>query len=159
MRRLQMGVAALVLLAATACGINASPADGLLFAPPPGWQSSPGIMGFMQFWRPPTGGREVLILFKSPKPIKPSDITSQPGVDDSLKNTTVERRQDVVICGHQPATYMEARGTSSHGDESRVEMMMTTLNGATYLAIYVRPLAALPQRMAEASLRQLCPKP
>jgi hypothetical protein len=159
MRLLQTGVAALVVLAAAACGINASPADGLLFQAPPGWQSSPGIMGFMQFWRPPSGGREVLILFKSPKPIKPSDITTQPGVDDSLKNTTVERREDVVICGHQPATYMEARGTSSHGDESRVEMMMATLGSATYLAIYVRPLALAPHRMAEASLRELCPKP
>ncbi len=60
-------------------------------------------MGFMQFWRPPSGGREVLMLFRSPKPIKPSDIFVRPGVNDSLKNTTVERREDVVICGHQPA--------------------------------------------------------
>ena len=40
------------------------------FKAPPGWQASPGIMGFMQFWRPPDNDNEVLMLFKSPKPIE-----------------------------------------------------------------------------------------
>lgn len=159
MRLLQSGVAALVVFATAGCALNASPADGLRFAAPPGWHSSPGIMGFMQFWRPAVGHHEALILFKSPKPVKMSDLVTQPGVDDSLKSATIERRESIVICDRQPATYMEARGTSSRGDESRVEMVMTNLRGNTYFAMYVRPAAASPNQMAEAALRELCPKP
>jgi hypothetical protein len=158
MRLSHWGVAPLVLGAA-GCALNASPADGLRFAAPPGWQSSPGIMGFMQFWRPQANDHEALILFKSPKPIQVSDVVSQPGVGDTLKSATVERRESILICDRQPATYMEARGTSSRGEESRVEMVMTNLRGNTYFALYVRPAAASPNPMAKAALRELCPKP
>ncbi len=154
------GAAILVAFTAAGCAFNASPADGLRFQAPPGWQSSPGIMGFMQFWKPPVGRHEALILFKSPKPINPSDVTAQPGVDDSLKNTTIQRRESIVICGRQPAIYMQARGTSSRGgDESRVEMVMTTIGGATYFALYARPMGVPANPIAEAALRELCPKP
>ena len=160
MRFFRSGFCALVALALTACGLQASPADNLQFRPPPGWQSSPGILGFMQFWRPVTGNHVVLMLFKSPKPITPSEVFSDNDqMNGALKNATVERRQSITICGNQPATYFQARGTSSRGEPARAEMMMSTVAGATYFALYVRPLATTPDAAAEAALRELCAKP
>ena len=55
---------------------------------PPAGSSSPGIMGFMQFWRPPSNEREVLMLFKSPTPLETHDVFKQlPG-----QQLAVERR-------------------------------------------------------------------
>ena len=149
----------LVALASTGCNLQASPAENLQFHPPPGWQSSPGILGFMQFWRPPNDEHVVLMLFKSPKPVSPSEVFSNDRMGDTLKDTTIERRQSVTICGHQPATYFQARGTSSRGEAARAELMLSTVAGATYFALYVRPIATAPDAAAEAALRELCAKP
>jgi hypothetical protein len=155
-------IVALVPLVMGGCAWNASPADGLRFQAPAGWRSSPGIMGFMQFWRPPGNDREVLILFKSPRPLKPNDVfsgTQSSGeLNGALKNLTLERQQRVVICGHQPAIYGEARGTSAQSGDSQVEMLATNLAGGSYFAIYVRPFGAAPNADAQAALRELCPK-
>ena len=43
------------LLAEAAADSTSSPADNLTFKAPAGWQASPGIMGFMQFWKAPGG--------------------------------------------------------------------------------------------------------
>jgi len=158
MRLLRSGIVALLALLAAGCSLNASPADGLQFKAPPQWQSSPGIMGFMQFWRPPSSEREVLMLFKSPKPLKPSDVFTNSQVNDALKDVVIERRSAILICGRQPATYIEARGSSSHGGDERVQMVLTSAAGSSYLALYVRPIAALPNPAAAAALRELCPK-
>jgi hypothetical protein len=158
MRLFGSGVAALVILTLTGCGLQASPADALQFHPPPGWQSSPGILGFMQFWRPPVDDREVLMLFKSPKPLQPSEVFSNARMSDTLKDATIDRRESIVICGHQPATYFQLHGTSSRGD-SRAEMVMTNISGAGYFALYARPLVVPPNPAAQAALRELCAKP
>ena len=110
MRSFKSGILALITLAASGCAWSASPADGLRFQAPAGWRSSPGIMGFMQFWRPPGDDQEVLMLFKSPKPLQPRDVFSTTELQDTLKHATIERRQTIEICGAQPATYVEARG-------------------------------------------------
>lgn len=157
MRFLRSGAMALAVLA-MGCSLSASPADGLSFKAPAGWQSSPGIMGFMQFWRPRNDDREVLMLFKSPKPLKPSDVFSDQRLGDTLKDVSIERRSDIRICGTQPATYVQARGASSHGGDERVDMVLSTAGGSSYIAMYVRPMAALPNPMAESALRELCAK-
>jgi hypothetical protein len=140
------------------CSFGASPADGLAFRPPPGWRSSPGIMGFMQFWRPPSSDREVLMLFKSPRPIATKDFFNSEGVRDSLKNISEEERSQITICNNQPALYIKARGTSSRGGDESVEMIGTNAGGNSYFAMYVRPLGAAPNRFAETALRQVCTK-
>ncbi len=150
---------ALLALAAGGCAWSASPADGLRFQAPAGWRSSPGIMGFMQFWRPPGDDRQVLLLFKSPKPLQARDVFSTAQFQDTLKNATVERRRTIEICGRQPATYVEARGSGARGRDDRVEMVMTTIAGKSYFAIYVRPLEDPPNPMAQTALRELCAKP
>jgi hypothetical protein len=159
MRLFCSAAAAFVALVLCGCALSASPADGLKFRAPAGWQSSPGIMGFMQFWKPPGNDREVLMLFKSPKPLKPSEVFSDARLDDPLKETSIERRSEILICGRQPATYVEARGSSTRGGDERVELVMTTMGGSSYFAMYVRPLAVAPNPMAVAALRELCAKP
>jgi hypothetical protein len=148
----------LALLALAGCSLGASPADGLTFKPPAGWSSSPGIMGFMQFWRPPSNDREVLMLFKSPTPLKPSDVFNNSQVNSSLRNIAIERKTAITICGKQPAALFVAHGTSRGGNE-RVEMVLTNAVGSSYLAMYVRPVQGPSNPSAEAALTELCAKP
>lgn len=151
-------IAALVL-AAAGCGFNSSPASGLQFRAPGGWRASPGILGFMQFWRAPNDDREILLLFKSPRPMQTSDFFSNSQVNQTVQHLTIQRRQDIVICGDQRATHVQGRGVSSRGEDVAVDMVATNAAGTTYFATYVRPIAAAPNAMAEAALRELCPKP
>ena len=146
------------LLVPAGCAFSASPADGLTFQPPPGWNASPGIMGFMQFWRPPSNDREVLMLFRSPKPLNESDVLSTQQLHGTLQDMTIERRSTIQICGHQPASYVEGRGHSNKGEEN-VQMVMTNARGTTYLALYVRPADQAPNTAAQTAVRELCAKP
>ncbi|MBV8529870.1 MAG: hypothetical protein JO104_01015 [Candidatus Eremiobacteraeota bacterium] len=158
MRLVRPAAAVLAALVAAGCAFNASPADGLRFHAPAGWSSSPGIMGLMQFWHPAADDRQVLMLFKSPKPLKPGDVFSDARMNDTLKDVIVERRSPIAICQGQPATYVEARGRSARGDDERVEIVMTNAGGSSYFAMYVRPLVGAPNPMAQAALRELCLK-
>jgi hypothetical protein len=153
--------AALVSIAAiiqAGCSFGSSPAEGLNFQAPPGWQSSPGIMGFMQFWRSPTNDQEILMLFRSPKPLPEGAIFSNSQMQETLKDVVVTRRSRIEICGNQPATYIEARGSSSKGGDENIEMVMTTARGTSYFAMYVWPIAFPANAQAAAALRELCLK-
>jgi hypothetical protein len=155
---LRLGIVAVLALICAGCSFTASPAEGLRFTAPPGWRPSPGIMGFMQFWQSPHDDRAVLMLLKSPKPIQRDELFSNPRFRDTLRDTTVVRHQTIAICGHQPATYIEASGTSNQGERSHVDVVATDVGGASYIAMYVRPLADPADAKAEAALRDLCPK-
>ena len=151
---------ALSVLALTGCGLTASPADGLTFTAPAGWQSSPGILGFMQFWHPASNDDEVLMLFKSPKPISTNEIFQKANISDMR----VSHEQKITICGAQPALYLEGEATSSsvNNNPSKphdMQMVMTNAAGSTYFAMYVYPVSVRPNAEAVASLRQLCAKP
>lgn len=159
MSSFKFGIVVLAVVAGTGCALNASPAEGLRFQPPAGWRPSPAIMGFMQFWRSPLDDREVLMLFKSPRPLQEHDVFSNAQLHDTLRDVTIEQRRAIAICGRQPAMYVAARGSSARSERDRVEMVMTTSGGNSYFALYVRPLAAAPDPMAEAALRELCAKP
>src|SRR5579863_3874221 len=101
---------ALVAIAALAlggCALRASPADNLVFKAPAGWTASPGILGIMQFWRPPTDDGELLMLVKSPKKLKPGDVFADQRFHDTLSGATMIHRSPITICGGQPATYVE----------------------------------------------------
>jgi hypothetical protein len=131
----------------------------LTFKPPPGWRSSPGIMGLMQFWRPASGDREMLMLFKSPRSIGTQDFFKSDAVRDSLNDVSVVQKQSITICKNQPATYVRARGSSSRGGDETVEVVATNAGGSSYFAMYVRPLGAVPNGAAQAALREVCTKP
>lgn len=139
------------------CGLTSSPAEGLTFKPPSKWQPSPGIMGFMQFWKPAASDSEVLMLFKSPKQLDPSEVFSSA----KLKNGRIERQQSIKICGNQPAVFFKAVATSSTGTTNKdddVQMVMTNANGTTYFAMYLYPVKTVPNTEAVAALRELCSK-
>ena len=69
---------------------HTSPADGLTFHAPNDWKPSPGILGYMQFWRSPTERREVLMLFKSPVRLNPDEeFFSNNQFHDTVKDTKV----------------------------------------------------------------------
>jgi hypothetical protein len=160
MRLFKSGIAAICCVPALAtmgCGFTASPAEGLQFAAPPGWQSSPGIMGFMQFWRPPVGNQEVLMLFKSPKPLNPKDVFSSGNMQGRFKSVTVRHETAIKICGGQPATLVAGMANSDKGD-AVVDMVLTNVHGTSYLAMYVYPIDRAPNPVAMASLREVCAK-
>jgi hypothetical protein len=144
----------LAALASSGCGFTSSPADNLTFKAPAGWQSSPGIMGFMQFWKAPSGNQEVLMLFKSPKPLQVHDVFNSA----NMKDAKVETEKPISICGNQPAEFFKAQGMSSQGKDSNVEMVMTNAAGTTYLAMYIYPAGAAPNGDAAGALRELCSK-
>jgi hypothetical protein len=154
----RLGIVAVVALACAGCGFNASPAEGLRFTAPPGWKPSPGIMGFMQFWQSPRDSQAILMLMKSPKPIQTNELFSDARYRSALRDTTVERQQPIVICGHQPALYISAAGTSHNGERSHIDVVAANVAGASYFAMYIRPLIDPPDAKAEAALRNLCAK-
>jgi len=158
MSTFKRAVAALAAVVVSGCGVTSSPADGLRFSAPAGWQASPGIMGFMQFWKPPGREDEVLMLFKSPKPLKPSEVFSGNDLQGTVKNVTVKQSSSIRICDNQPALLMQAEGKSSRGEDDLVDMVMTNAAATTYFALYVRPVAGQSDPSALAALRELCSK-
>jgi len=154
--RLRLSIVAATLAGAvlvSGCGLTSSPADSLSFKAPKGWQAFPGIMGFMQFWKQPNADA-VLMLFKSLKPIKTTEIFS----NADLRDARIEEQKPVTICGNQPAQYFKAQGRSKAGHDSDVEMMMSDVGGQTYMAMYVYPVGTQADADAEAALRELCTK-
>ncbi len=151
-------IACAALLAASGCGFTSSPADNITFKAPAGWQASPGVMGFMQFWKAPGSSDQVLMLLRSPKQIPTNDIMTTANVKDAK----IESVQHVTICGSQPATLLTARGSAqsltTKGTNSNLEMMMSDAGGATYMAMYAYPIGAAPNDEATAALRELCSK-
>jgi len=153
-----LALVAMLAVTVGGCGLQASPADGLRFDAPSGWRASPGILGYMQFWRPPTDDREVLLLFKSPRPMQANDIFSNSNLQDTMKDVTIVTQQTIKICGTQPAKYVQARGSSSQGGPIDIETVATIIGGSTYFAVYIRPIAIRPNSLALAALREVCLK-
>ena len=141
-------------LALGGCGLNSSPADKLTFKAPAGWQGSPGIMGFMQFWKPSGSKNEVLMLFKSPKALTTTEVFKNADLTDAK----VKQQRSIAICGNQPAQYYRAVGTSKNGGDSNIEMVMSNENATTYMAMYVYPAGGAANGDAESALRELCTK-
>jgi hypothetical protein len=156
---LRVALVAMLAVAAGGCALQASPADGLRFEAPAGWRASPGILGYMQFWRPPTNDREVLVLFKSPRPMQTNEIFSKSNLQDTMKDVTIVGQQTIEICGTQPAKYVQARGSSSSGGPIDIETVATIIAGSSYFVVYVRPIVVRPNPLALAALREVCPKP
>ena len=156
---LRVALVAMLAVTVGGCALQASPADGLRFEAPGGWRASPGILGYMQFWRPPNNDREVLMLFKSPRPMQTNEIFSKSNLQDTMKDVTIVGQQTIKICGTQTAKYVQARGSSSGGGPIDIETVATIIGGSSYFAVYVRPIVVRPNPIALAALREVCPKP
>jgi len=117
------------------------------------------MLGFMQFWRPPSGEREVLMLFKSPKALQASDVYSSANMQGAFRSVTVRRKQTIEICGNQPALFVQGTAISRNNTESNVDMVLSTVHGTSYFAMYVRPMEVPQNAQAEAALHELCTRP
>jgi hypothetical protein len=157
MTNLRNGIAVLALLGAlatSACGgLTKSPADGITFTAPSTWQSSPGIMGMMQFWTSPDK-KQVLMLFKVPADFK----TDQAFSSAEVKDAHIEEERSVKICGNMQADYTKAIATSSRtGDDNNLEMIAAKADGGVFMAMYIYPIGTKPDPTAGAAIYQLCP--
>ena len=157
MKQRGLFIAAAAALATSGCGLTASPADSINFAAPKGWNSSPGIAGFMQFWRSPRDG-EVLMLFRSPKPVNTSDIFRSADV----KDVQIESQKAIEICdGLQAAQQFNLRAKSESNGETHdvnATTVMSTSGGATYFAVYVHRVETPPDADAVSATHELCQK-
>jgi hypothetical protein len=98
------------------------------------------------------------MLFRSPKPIKSSDVFQSA----SLRDAKIEAQKDIQICdGAQQAQMVDIRAKSESNGQSRdvdATMVMSTLNGNTYFAVYAHPVELQPDAEAVAATHELCPK-
>lgn len=161
MRLLRSSATAYCCLAAltlAACSLRASPTEGLRFQAPAGWRASPGILGFVQFWRPPSGTREALMLLRSPRSLSQSDVYSSANMQGAFKSVTVLHKRPAKICGNQSALFVQGIAISRNDTESNVDMVITDVRGTSYMAMYLRPTDVPANPQAEAALHELCAK-
>lgn len=149
----------------TACG---SASDGITFAAPPGWTSKMSMLSFMTAYESPDK-TQMLMLMKLP--FQSNDFTSATK-QGSAKNVTLTQKSQIKICGNQDAlfasgtgdiqTINEAKDSAQNKptkkDNDRMDMVVTAVNGATYLAMYVRPITMAADKTAEGAIHNLCPK-
>jgi hypothetical protein len=153
---------AVVLL--TACGLTKSPAEGINFVAPNGWQSTPGIMGRFQLWTGGANAKQVLMLMKLPQDAKidrtfsPSDMKDLAG-PSAVKDATMLEQRTMKICGNQPALYMKMRGVSSGQTktEEMIEAVVSKVSDGTFMAMHVYPVGSVPDPQADAAIYELCP--
>jgi hypothetical protein len=143
------------------CGLTSSPADELTFRAPYGWSATPGILGTAQVWDPASRDGEVLVIVRLPgKQLDLSRATDQINLGTNAREQ-VDSVDKITICGSQPAVYVigESFQKTSSGDvESHSRVVMSNVNGGTYMAAYVYPMTTEPNGEALAALRQLCIK-
>jgi hypothetical protein len=135
------------------CG---SPSAGISFNAPPGWAPSASILGLGQIWKSPDK-QQFLMLMKIPVQMKPQDTFKTVNMEDAR----VEKQQHVTICGGQPAIYLKSSGTSTLNgkrEPSTMEMIMSSVSGSTYVAMYARPEHAQGDGQAESAIHSLCAK-
>jgi hypothetical protein len=153
---------AVVLL--TACGLTKSPAEGINFVAPNGWQSTPGIMGRFQLWTGGANAKQVLMLMKLPQDAKidrtfsPSDMKDLAG-PSAVKDATMLEQRTMKICGNQPALYMKMRGVSSgqNKTEEMIEAVVSKVSDGTFMAMHMYPVGSVPDPQADAAIYELCP--
>jgi len=113
----------------------------------------------MQFWRPASGVREALMLFKSPTKLSADDAYSSGNMQGTFKSLTVLHKRPIQICGNQPAYFVQGIAISRNNTESNVDIVMTDIRGTSYMAMYLRPIEVPVDPQAEAALHELCAKP
>jgi hypothetical protein len=152
-----------IALIALACLLSAcgSASDAVTFTAPPAYKADVSIGPFAQTWSGP--GHSMIMLMALPTKM---DI-NKPMQGSPVGNATIQRDQKITICNGQAARYGEMEGTSvavgspNPGGKraaEEIEFVMTSIQGKTYMALYARPLGALPDRAAETAIHNVCPK-
>ncbi len=164
MKRLFAAACGLVFAATLAgCG---STTDSLDFKVPAGFVSKMNTF-VVSVWT--KGDKDspdqLIVLFKSPvKASKDVDVntfdTSSISSSGGMKNTKIESKQQIKICGDHPALLMKATGTSEQakGKDMDVEMLFTSWDGTIYMAMYGHNHTAAADPGAENAIKSVCLK-
>ncbi len=161
MKRMVAAACGLVFAAALAgCG---STTDNLDFKVPPGYTSKMS-MAFLSVWTKGTDAdktSDVLMLMKLPVKMDEAKFESNTFTSSGgMKDAKVESTQKITICGNQSAMLVKATGTSEQakGKEMDVDMLVTPLNGNTYMAMYLYPHGGAADPAGLAAIKSVCAK-
>jgi hypothetical protein len=165
MRFDRIGAALAVVFLSACSGLMKSPAEGLTFQAPAGWQGTPGIMGRFQLWTAGDGkAKQVLLLMKLPGDVKldPASFKLndvQAANPENLRDMTIVDRRRMTLCGGQESLYFKMHGKS--GSSRTPETIETVLSrsspDATFMSTYGYPDGSMPDKEAEAAIYELCP--
>ncbi len=157
-------LAAAILGAASLAGCG-SVTDSVDFHVPPSYVSRASLGPFMQVWESPDK-KSVMMLMQIPASV---DLNKAMQNMD-IKDATIKKREQLTICGNQPAIFGEVVGATgsrinvgignnrARSENSNVDFMITRVNGKSYVASYVWPLHGAPDPTAQASLHGICAK-
>lgn len=162
MMRWRIVAAAFSAVALTACG---SVSDSVNFQAPPNYVSKAAIGPFMEVWMTPDS-RSALIVMQFP-----GEVDLNKAMDSAdVKNARNVKRQQITICGNQPAMLAQMTGTvgstvkigigegATKTDNSNIELIVTKAAGHSYFGMYAWPINARPDPASEAAVRGLCAK-
>jgi hypothetical protein len=152
-----MTSALLAMFALSACG---SASDAVTFKAPPEFKPDVSIGPFAQTWHGPNHSAMMLMALPTKIDIE-KRITNSP-----ITNATIEHDRSITICGDQPARLEEMTGgqiqigspSPNREEPQQIDFLATTVNGKTYMAMYIRPLGAAADPAAEDALRHICPR-
>lgn len=137
------------------CG---SVTEGIAFAPPSGWTSTPAMFGRFQMWMKNTQEKnttQMVMLVRGDANNMHADFNVLP--PQYAKDVKVMQHGNVTLCGTQPAEQFVAQGTDNSGKRSQIEMFSSVIGKNRYLAMYLRPANAPADPSAEAAIHSLCP--
>jgi len=150
------GLVFAVLLAG--CG---STTDNLAFKAPAGYTNKMNTF-IMSMWQKgdanSVGG--LIMLMKLPVKMDTKKFDSSTFSSSGAKNMKIESSQVIRICGDQTATLAKATGTSDQvkGKDMNMEMLMTSVGGNSYVAMYMYPEKTPADPDAEAAIKSVCAK-
>ncbi len=107
-------------------------------------------MGLTQIWETPDK-KEVLMLTKVPFGSDSKNVLQTA----TLKGARLEKKEQIRICGNEPATLFML---SKENERQRIDAVVKSAGGATYLAMYIYSQDAKPNSQAESAIRDLCEK-
>ena len=146
-----------VVAAATIAACSASPTEGMKFTAPSGWTGTPAVFGF-QLWFNPANKSEFLMLGKLPKQIPLTEYKFDASqIKGQMKNATVDKAEDISICGNQPAKMMMMHGTSSSTNKNeKMELLVTNVDKNSFMAMYGYPGDGKANADAENAIKNIC---
>jgi len=159
MKRMFAAACGLVFAAVLAgCG---STTDNLAFKVPAGYSNKMNTFIMSMWQKGDTDSLSGLImLMKLPVKMDSSKFDSTTLSSSGTKNMKIESTQSVQICGNQTAMLAKATGTSDQvkGKDMNMEMLMTSVGGNSYIAMYMYPQKAAADPDAEATIKSVCAK-
>ncbi|MDP9110061.1 MAG: hypothetical protein M3M96_00295 [Candidatus Eremiobacteraeota bacterium] len=162
MMRRTMIAAAFSAMALAACG---SVSDSVTFHAPPGFVSKAALGPFMEVWES-VDNRSALMVMQIPGEVDINKAMSSANV----KSAKVVKKQQITICGSQPAVFAELTGTtgsnikigigdgSTKTENSNIDFIVTHANGSSYFGMYAWPIHDAPDPAAQSAIRALCAK-